>query len=135
MGMVHQVLSPGVPHGEEADLRAQVLGLRGDRAQRFGCRPEQDVVDDHLVLEGDDGDLVGHGENNMEVRHVEQFRPPVLEPLSPGQPLALRAVPVAAGVVRDALLATVIATLDVTTERGGTAGLDRGHGTAPRTGQ
>ena len=53
-------VSPGVQHGEEADLRAQMLRVGGDGAQRLRRRPEQDVVDHGLVLERDDGDLVRH---------------------------------------------------------------------------
>ena len=32
-----------------------------------------------LILERDDLDLLGHGEHNVEVGHIEQFRLPVLE--------------------------------------------------------
>ena len=118
MGMKMQVLAPGVQHGQEAGLSAEVPGVRGDRVQRFGGCPEQDVVDDDLVLEGDDGDLVGYGEDHVKVRYVEQFRPPVLEPLRACETLALAAVPVAAGVVRDALLSAIVAALDVAAECG-----------------
>ena len=76
-----------------------------------------------------------HGEHDVEVRHVEQFRLTVLEPLRPRETLALRAVAVAARVVRDALMAAIAAPLDVTAERGGAATLDRDHGAPPRGGQ
>ena len=49
-----KVLPPGVQHTQEADLRAQMLWVGGDLMQRLRCRPEQDVVDHHLVLERDD---------------------------------------------------------------------------------
>lgn len=32
MRMVHQILPPGVEHGQEADLRAQMLRISGDGA-------------------------------------------------------------------------------------------------------
>ena len=35
MGVVHQVLPSGVQHGQEADLRTEVLGGGGDGAQRL----------------------------------------------------------------------------------------------------
>ena len=73
-----------------------------------------------------------HGEHDVEVGHVEQFRLTVLEPLGPCEALALRTVPVAARVVGDALMAAIAATLDVTAERRGAATLDRGHGAPPR---
>ena len=54
--MMLQGLAPGVEHGDDADLGAEVLGIGGDGAQRLGGGPEQDGVDDGLVLEGDRGD-------------------------------------------------------------------------------
>ena len=99
MRMVQQILPPGVQHAEETDLRAQMLWIGGDDAQCLRRRPEQDVVDDGLVLEGDDLDLLGHGEHDVEVGHVEQFRLPVLEPLSACETLALWTVLVTARVV------------------------------------
>ena len=75
---------------------------------------------------------VRHGEHDVEVGHVEQFRLTVLQPLGPRETLALRAVAITARVVRDALMAAIAATLDVTAERGGAATLDRGHGVPPR---
>ena len=55
--MVQQVLSPGVQHTKEANLRAQMLRIGGDGAQRLRRRPEQDIVDHGLVLERDGVDL------------------------------------------------------------------------------
>ena len=54
--VVQQVLPPGVQHAQEADLRAEMLWVGGDLAQRLRRRPEQDVVDHGLVLERDGGD-------------------------------------------------------------------------------
>ena len=45
MRMMVQVLAPGVEHGDEADLGAEMLRIGGDGAQRLGRRPEQDGVD------------------------------------------------------------------------------------------
>ena len=56
MRMVQQILPPGVEHGQEADLRAQMLRISSDGAQRLRGGPEQDVVDHGLVLECDRGD-------------------------------------------------------------------------------
>ena len=132
MRVVQQILSPGVQHAQETDLRAQMLWIGGDDAQCLRRCPEQDVVDDGLVLEGDDLDLLGHGEHDVEVGHVEQFRLPVLEPLSACETLAFRAVTVSARVVRHTLMAAIIAPLDVAAESGGAATFDRVHGAPPR---
>ena len=109
-----------------------MLRVGGDGAQRLRRRPEQDVVDHGLVLERDDLDLRRHGEHDVEIRHVEQLRLAVLQPLGAGETLTLRAVAISARVVRDALRAAIAAPLDMTTERGGAATLDREHGALPR---
>ena len=44
-----------------ADAGAEVLGVGRDRQQRLGGGPEQEVVDDGLVLIGDVGDLAPAG--------------------------------------------------------------------------
>ena len=55
MRMMKQVLAPGVQHGEEADLGAQVLGIGSDGAQGLGGGAEEQAVDERLVLIGDGG--------------------------------------------------------------------------------
>src|SRR5205814_10453652 len=68
---------------------------RGGRATRR--RPEQEVVDDRLVLQRNAGDGLGHGEHDMEVGYREQFSLAIGDPLRAGHALAFWAVPVAAG--------------------------------------
>ena len=64
----------------------------------------------------------------MIVSNRQQFGTPPREPLLSGHCLALGAVAVAAGVVGNALMGTVAASLDMTAKGGGTAGLDGAHG-------
>ena len=85
----------------EADARAEMLRVGGDRGQRLGGGPEQEVVDGRLVLEGDVADLGRQGEDDVIVGNRQQLRLAVCEPSSRRRRLALRAVPVAAGVVGD----------------------------------
>ena len=59
--MVGQRRAPGVEHGGEADARAQMLRVGGDRGQRLGGGPEQEVVDGALVLERDGADRTPAG--------------------------------------------------------------------------
>ena len=113
--------------GEEADRGPEVLGVGRDRAQGVGGGPEEDAVDERLVLQGDGGDRLRDGEDDVEVRGVEELGVTVLDPLGPGQRLAAGAVPVAAGVVPDAGVVAAIALLDMPAEGGGPAGLDRVH--------
>ena len=51
--MMGERRAPGVQDGGEADARAQMLRVGGDRDQRLGRGPEQEVVDGCLVLERD----------------------------------------------------------------------------------
>jgi hypothetical protein len=105
-----------VQDGDQPDLGAEVLGIGSDDAQRLGRRGEQDGVDHGFVLEGDFGDRRRHGEDDMEVRHRQQIGPAVHQPCGTGQPLALRAMPVAA-----------VALLDVAAQGCRAAGFDGAH--------
>src|ERR1017187_4675082 len=51
MGMVQQLLIPGVQHTEEPDLRPQMFAIGGDLEQSFGAGPEQEAVNLRLVLQ------------------------------------------------------------------------------------
>src|ERR1700759_1572044 len=73
-----------------------MLGIGGNPGQRLGDRPKQNIVDHDLVLESDDGDLVRHGEDDVEIRRIQQFGLPVLKPLGAGKTLALGTIPVSA---------------------------------------
>ncbi len=63
----------------------------------------------------------------MEVGNRQQFGLPVRQPPGSRRTLALRTMPVAAGIVGHPRRATVVASLDVTTEDSGPAGRDRAH--------
>ena len=89
--MVQQVLPPRVQDREEADLRARVFRIGGDRAQRRSAGAEQQIVEDLLVLVRECRDGFGQREDDMEVLNVgQQFGLPALEPLRAGERLALR---------------------------------------------
>src|SRR5207244_12603826 len=123
-----KTLTRGVHAPQEAALRAQTPWIGGYLTQRLRRSSEQDIVDNSLVLEGDDLDLLGHREHDVEVGHVEQFGLTVREPLGARETLALWTTFIAARVVRDALMATIAACLDVTAKSGRAATLDRDHG-------
>ena len=55
MGMMFQLLIPTVEHPEEADVGAQMAGITGDFEQGLGADPEQEIVDDLVVLQGQRG--------------------------------------------------------------------------------
>ena len=109
MGMMGERRAPSVEDGGEADARAQMLRIGGDRDERLGCGPEQEVVDGGLVLERDGADRRRQGEDDVIVSDRQQLRLAVFEPLPRRCGLALRAMPVATGVVGDAFVRAVLA--------------------------
>ena len=88
---------------------------------------EQDGVDHRLVLEGDRGDLGRQREHHVEVGNRQELVLPRGEPVPAGVALALRAMPVAAGIVGHADRPAGSAALDMAAEFGGPAQLDRAH--------
>jgi hypothetical protein len=67
MGMMFQLLIPTVEHPEEADFGAQMAGIAGDFEQGLGASPEQEIVDDLLVLQGQRGEPSRKGEDDMDL--------------------------------------------------------------------
>jgi hypothetical protein len=73
MGMKLQFLTPGMEHAEETDFGAQVAGITRHFEQRFGTGPEQEIVDDLLVLQGQRGESPRKGEEHMDVGSRQKF--------------------------------------------------------------
>jgi hypothetical protein len=127
MRMMGQRRTPGMENRGDADAGAEVLWVGGDGGQGLGRGLEQEIVDDGLVLVGDIGNGRRQCEHDMIVRHRQQIG------LARGQPvlccgtLALRAMPVAARVVRDLAVRALLAARDMAAERSRTAVLDRRH--------
>ena len=113
--------------GGDADARTEMTRVGGDGDHGLGRRPEQQVIDDCLVVKGDIGDLGGKREDHVEVADRQQVGLAGREPLACRCPLALGAVPVPAAVIGDADMAAVLAAFDMATNGGGAAGLDRRH--------
>jgi hypothetical protein len=70
----------------------------------------------------------------MEILAVEKFGLAALDPLSASQRLTLRTVAISAGAVANALVAALIALLNLPSESGGPAHLDGGHDAPLRRG-
>src|SRR5580704_2380923 len=127
MGMNLEVLSPGVQHGEETDLGPQMLGIGRNRLQSFCRGLEKDAIDYLLILVSDRGDLCRHGKDHMKIGDCQKFGLPVLDPLCPGQALALWAVSIAAAIERVPFVAALITAFEVAAENCCTAHLDGRH--------
>src|SRR3954451_17181658 len=130
MWMMLQVLAPGMEHGDETDLGAEMARIGGDREQRLGRRLEQDSVDRGLVLESDFGSGGRQCEDDVEIGYWQQFALPLGQPCSAGCTLTFRAMPVAARIVGDAYEVALGAALDVAAQPCRAACLDRAHDAA-----
>lgn len=129
MRVLQEVLSPGVQNAEESDLGSEMLRIAGDGEQGFGGRAEENTVHNLLVVKGDSGYLFRQREDHMKVLDRQQFFLPVSQPACPLGVLALRAVPVATGVVSDPGKLTLTAGFGMPSQHGGAAGFDRTHHT------
>ena len=119
--MGEQVLAPGVENAEDADLRAQVLGVGGDFQQGGGAGGEQEMVKLAGVVLRQQVEFVGDGEDHVKVMGGQQFLFPRSEPAFARLGLALGAVPIATRIIRDGLKSALGAGIEVASERGGAA--------------
>src|SRR5207302_6358646 len=108
-----KVLAPRVKNGKKPNRRAQMLGIRRDRKQRFRYRAKQNAINLARILECESADLLRQRKHHMEIGDRQQFGCSILQPLGTCHPLALGAMPVAARVVRDASMTAGIALLDI----------------------
>ena len=103
------------------------LRVGGDGEHGLAGGAEQKVVDHGLVVPGDVGDLGRQREDDVEVADRQEIGDARGEPPPCRRALAFGTVPVAAGVVGDAVVTAVRARLDMTAEGCGATGLDRRH--------
>ena len=125
--VVIEVLPPRVQHGCYSDVGTEMLLIGGNGGERLGRRREQQTVDLGLVLVRNRSDRRRQREDDVEVGHRQQFGLARFEPRLRGRPLALGTMAVAAGVIGDARVRTVLAALDMPAERRGAADLDCRH--------
>jgi hypothetical protein len=101
MGVMFEFLIPGVKHTEKADLGAEMFGIASDFEEGFGTGVQQQMIQNFLVLQGERRQLMGQGEDNMNVTRRQKFLATCFEPTVASVGLTLWAVPVAAAVVGD----------------------------------
>src|SRR5882724_10031880 len=127
MGMVKQILPPGVKDGKETDSRAEMLGIGSNSLKRLGSGPEENAVNCPFVLQGNVGDLFRHGKDDVKVLGFQNLGLTVFDPLGAGQGLAFWTVAVRTRVVPNALLAAPVTHFQVTAESGRAARFNRCH--------
>lgn len=111
--MVLQGLTPSMEDGGHTELSAEMLGGGRDGGECLGRAAEQNGIDDRLVLERNLSGRRRQGEGGVEVWHGKEFGLSLGKPLRARRALALRAMPIATGVVGDAGGTAVVALLDV----------------------
>ena len=119
-----QSLPPGMQDAQEADLRTEVFGIGRDLDQRCGTGFEQELEENSLVLPDEWNQRVGHAEDEVVIVNRQQLLLAGCQPLVTSVGLALRAMTIAARVVRDGLMAAAVTLVPVSAERGRAAALD-----------
>jgi hypothetical protein len=95
MGMIFELLRPGVEHAEEADFSAEVLGVGGDSLEGLGAGVKQQIVKQFLVLQCQGCEFSRNGEDQVNVGRGQKFPAAGFDPALPGMCLTLWAVSIA----------------------------------------
>jgi hypothetical protein len=66
MGMMLEVLTPGMEHSEESDVGSQVPGIARQFEHRLGAGAVEQIVELSLVLEDKSGKLVRQSKDDVE---------------------------------------------------------------------
>ena len=121
MGMMVELLAPGVEHGEAPDLRAEMRGIPRDVLEGGGHRAKQQAIELARVLECQGPQGVRQGKDDMCVGGLEHLTFPGGEPRGLRGAMAFGAATVAAGVVRLDLMVTMVTLRDMSPEGRGPA--------------
>ena len=84
VGMVFQLLIPGMEHTEEADMGAQMFPITSNFEQGFGAGMEQQTVEEPGVLPGQGRQLMWEGEDQVHVASGQDFAAARLDPAAAG---------------------------------------------------
>ena len=77
--------APGVQHCQEANLGAEVFGVSGNSAQRFGRGGKENIVNDALILQRQRSKLLWQRKHHMEILNRQEIGQPGFEPAGLGQ--------------------------------------------------
>ena len=127
MGMIHDVLPPGVQNTNDAYFCAEMFRVVGKFNDRFGNRTEKKIVHDLLVHRYQEIKFRGYGEDHMKIFNWQKIFTASLDPFFLRQGLAFGTVPVPAGVVRYLQMSAVVALVLMTAQGSRSTGLDGAH--------
>jgi hypothetical protein len=102
--------------GHDADLATDVVWIGGQFGQSLGSGLHQEGIQGLLVGAQQIAELVGDGEDDVEVRHGQEFLAATREPGLGIFAVALGTRPVAAGVIDVLLPAAVVTDVELATQ-------------------
>ena len=115
VGMMFQLLTPGVQHHQHPDLRFQMFGIGGHLQKRLlGLAKSSRYISSRLPRTS--AEFVGQGEDHVEVGHGKQVGLTFGQPSRPLGATTLRTASIAARMVVVSDLTAVIALSDVSTQ-------------------
>lgn len=117
MRVQQQVLSPRVENADDPDLRAEVPGIGSHFESCRGTGPEQQIVEQLCIFQRQHVEFVRHGENDMEITGRQHLALTCSQPAFARLSLTFRAMPVAARVVGDGLMAASGTGIEVAAQR------------------
>src|SRR5262249_37473628 len=106
--MVVQRLAPGMQHGEESDLRPQMVRIACHGQEGLGHRLKEESIQHPRVLEPEWAEGMREGKHHMDVGDVEQLCFASREPGGLCPAWTLGAMPIATGVIGDLHVATLL---------------------------
>lgn len=125
MQVLRQILPPRMQNRGDPDGATKMARIASEGQQRGGRRPEEKRVEHPWIALRQCVEIVWEREDDVEVGNGQQVRLARREPPFCGERLALGAMTIATGVVRDPHRAAVVTRLPTPAEDGGTAGCDR----------
>src|SRR5215831_12991221 len=120
--MEQQVLTPTVQHGKEADLSAEMFGIRRNLEQGLGGGVEQKIVEDLLVDQGQTPEMMRDREDDVNIRDRQQFALPGSNPTVARPTLTLGAMAIATTIKGEGAIAAARTLVTMSAQcRGATA--------------
>jgi len=128
MGMMMQLLAPGVEDGEATDLGSKMLGILSNVLEGLRDAAKEQAIEWAWVLQRQRPKVVRQGKDDMRVGRLEEFALPGRKPGGLGSAMTCGATPVPARVVRLGLVAAVVTLRDMAPEGRGPAHGDGAQG-------
>lgn len=125
MEMLRERLPPRVQNRGDPDGAAQMATVASEGEERVGRRTKEERVDHPWISLRQCVEIVRQGEDDVAIRNGQEIRLARREPAFFGERLALGAMTIATGVVRDPHGTAVVTRRPMPAQEGGAAGRDR----------